>query len=121
MSKQEEIHQKHELIRERIAEAEENLTKQQNTARSRLSERSQDATNEGGGEQHEQELLREKEELLEHLLSENKKLKSNLTACESNLSGFINDMNLLLDQHEMGSMLGQALMPHDPELVAMAG
>ena len=67
------------------------------------------------------EVLREKEELLEHLLSENKKLKSNLTACETNLSGFINEMNSLLDQHEMGSILGQALMPNDADLVAMAG
>jgi len=46
-------------------------------------------------------------------------LKGNLTACETNLSSFITDMNSLLDSHEMGSLLGQALMPHDPELIAL--
>ena len=50
--------------------------------------------------------MQEKEDLHEHLLEENKKLKANLTACEGNLSGFIGEMNSLLDQHEMGSLLG---------------
>ena len=65
-------------------------------------------------------MLREKEELHEHLLTENKKLKANLSACEGNLSGFIGEMNALLDQHEMGSLLGQALLPSEPGLLALA-
>ena len=121
VSKQQDLHERYEEVRQRIAEAEEKLSKQQSNARSRLSERSQEPANEAGGEQSEVELLREKEELYEHLLSENKKMKSNLTACETNLSGFISEMNSLLDQHEMGSILGQALMPHDSDLVALAG
>ena len=56
-------------------------------------------------------MLREKEELYEHLLEENKKLKANLNASESNLSSFISEMNALLDQHELGSLLGAALLP----------
>ena len=61
-------------------------------------------------------MLKEKEELHEHLLEENKKLKANLTACETNLSGFISEMNALLDQHELGSLLGAALLPQQPDL-----
>lgn len=56
-------------------------------------------------------MLREKEDLHERLLTENKKLKANLNACESNLGGFISEMNALLDQHELGSLLGAALLP----------
>ena len=63
--------------------------------------------------------MKEKEDLHEQLLAENKKLKANLTACENNLSGFISEMNALLDQHDLGSLLGSALMPHEPELVAI--
>jgi len=29
-------------------------------------------------------------------------------------------MNALLDQHEMGSLLGQALLPQEPGLLALA-
>lgn len=50
--------------------------------------------------------MREKEELYERLLAENKKLKGNTSSCETNLTGFISEMNSLLDQHEMGSLLG---------------
>jgi len=44
-------------------------------------------------------LLTEKEELYERLMTENKKLKANLSACEGNLQGYIAEMNSLLDQH----------------------
>ena len=97
-------------------EAQRQLEKQE--AKSRLSEQreeseSANAAGHNGQATSEQELelLREKEELHAHLLSENKKLKANMSACETNLSGFISEMNALLDQHEVGSLLGQALMP----------
>ena len=85
-----------------------------------MSERSgnNEASN-AGADADETELLREKESLHEHLVQENKKLTSNLNACESNLSSFVSEMNQLLDQHDIGSLLGQALMPSDPDLVAV--
>ena len=43
-----------------------------------------------------------------------------MSACETNLSGFISEMNALLDQHEVGSLLGQALMPQDQHLSQIA-
>lgn len=50
------------------------------------------------------------------MVAENKKLKANLNACEGNLGGFISEMNALLDQHELGSLLGAALLPQEPDL-----
>ena len=106
-------------MRRLISEAEQKLAQDQNMARSRTSDRSQEA-GQAESEQQELALLQEKEEIHEQLVAENKKLKSNLAACESNLQGYISEMNALLDQHELGSLLGAALMPQEPELVAMA-
>ena len=61
-------------------------------------------------------MAKELEETYEALLAENKVLKTNLQACEANLQGFVSEMNTLLDQHELGSIVGQALMPNDIDL-----
>ena len=61
-------------------------------------------------------MVKELEETYEALLAENKVLKTNLQACEANLQSFVNEMNSLLDQHELGSIVGQALMPSDIDL-----
>lgn len=61
-------------------------------------------------------MAKELEETYEALLAENKVLKTNLQACEANLQSFVNEMNSLLDQHELGSVVGQALVPNDVDL-----
>ena len=112
------MHKNQEQVRRLITEAEEKLAAEQNLARSRTSDRSHEAGQEES-EQQELALLREKEEIHEQLLAENKKLKANLSACETNLQSYISEMNALLDQHELGSLLGAALMPHDSDIVAL--
>ena len=112
-----ELQDKYRAIRRKIVEAEETLAQQ--TARSRVSasERSQQS-NEVSEPSNAQEatMAKELEETYEALLAENKVLKTNLQACEANLQTFVNEMNSLLDQHELGSIVGQALMPNDIDL-----
>ena len=53
------------------------------------------------------------------MMSENRRLKGTLQASDQNLSSFMSEMNQLLDQHELGQMIGQALLPSDQDLVQM--
>lgn len=46
-------------------------------------------------------------------------MKANVDASEQNLSNFVTEMNQLLDQHEIGSVIGQALLPSQTDLVNM--
>ena len=55
--------------------------------------------------------LRDLEVRQHNLVQENNNLKQNLHACESNVQNFVREMNLLLDQHDIGSLVGQALLP----------
>lgn len=120
-SQHKELHERCRAIKKKIVEAEEALAQQ--TARSRItaSEKSLPSNEAEASNIQDQNQLKELEDTYEALLSENKVLKTNIQACEANLQNFVNEMNSLLDQHEIGSVVGQALMPSDIDFQNVGG
>lgn len=59
----------------------------------------------------EERKLRELELKQHKLLTENNTLKHNLAISEANVQNFVREMNTMLDQHDIGGLVGSMMIP----------